>query len=487
VLKLLKLQIKETLRSTFWQKSLFLNILLSVIGFYLLLNIALIGCMAESIIANVFPGTEVVVKFTELLFYYFLFDLLIRFLLVPVPAVSVQPFLTLPIRRRVLFHYPLIKSLLAFYNLIFLLLIIPFFAKVIIPMSTTSFSITWFLCFLCLSLVNIFLAFSFKKYFLKQPALIFLFIAIVGISLYSDVKGYYHLSGLFIFSISRIVSNPFFLLIPVGLVILTYFLGYTILKRGYYLEEKQAKRTYDVSGFNFLKRFGESGNLIRTEIRLILRNQRPRSMMMFAMFLFVYAWFIYSHGQKIPLPVLIFAGFLLTAPFSITYGQYIFGWEGRFFDFYLTKNISENNFIRAKFLLLALTGIASFLLTLPFAFFNHMIALINLIMLIFNIGVTSIILLFICTYNTRSMDLGKSQFMNYQGMSIVQWLMIIPLFGNIALIYFIALLLGDNTYSLWIFGITGLVGMIFSRSLLKLVTAQFNRRKYIMSANFRQT
>jgi len=207
---------------------------------------------------------------------------------------------------------------------------------------------------------------------------------------------------------------------------------------------------------------------------------------MFTLFIFVYAWTIYNQGKQAHFPALMFVGFLLTAPLSITYGQYTFAWEGRFFDFYLANNISPFSYLRAKYILLGSSGIITFLITLPFVFLNYQIALINMVMLLYNIGITSIILLFICTFNTKSLDLSSTQFMNYQGMSLNQWLIVIPLFSGVALIFLVAWLLGNIEYTTWIFGITGLLGIIFHRSLLRLITKQFIRRKYTMACNFRQ-
>jgi len=127
---LFKHQWLEFRRSTFWQKSLAINILISILLTYLALNLAAIGWFMDIVIREQFPGADIVLKYTEFVFYYLTIDLLGRFVLQDVPVLKVSPYLHLPIRRTKLFDYLLFRSLFNFFNLVPLLLILPFFVKV---------------------------------------------------------------------------------------------------------------------------------------------------------------------------------------------------------------------------------------------------------------------------------------------------------------------------------------------------------------------
>ncbi|NNF33936.1 MAG: hypothetical protein HKN68_07495, partial [Saprospiraceae bacterium] len=120
----------EYRRSSFWQKSLVINILLSILLAYLALNLVALGWFVDIIILEQFPGADVVLKYTEFLFYYFFLDLLARFVLQDVPVLTVNPYLHLPVRRTRLFDYLLFRSLFSFFNLVPLLLVLPFLVKV---------------------------------------------------------------------------------------------------------------------------------------------------------------------------------------------------------------------------------------------------------------------------------------------------------------------------------------------------------------------
>ena len=67
---LFKHQWLEFRRSTFWQKSLAINIVISVLLTYLAMNLVALGWFMDMIIADQFPEADVVLKYTEFIFYY---------------------------------------------------------------------------------------------------------------------------------------------------------------------------------------------------------------------------------------------------------------------------------------------------------------------------------------------------------------------------------------------------------------------------------
>jgi hypothetical protein len=452
----------------------------------MLVNIAYAGYFIDILINKVFPNRNPVEIFTGFFFYFLVIDLLIRFAFIKIPVLSIQPYRTLPIKRITLFHYPLIKSLFSLYNLIPLLFIIPFFVKVICVYYPVYNSINWLIICICLLLINVFLNFSLKKFFLKRPFLILLILVILGTALYCDILGYISVSAPFSSAFLFFVETPGLVPILIATVGLAYFLGYSILKKGYYFEDNKKSRFHNTGNLSILARYGETGILLRNEIMLIIRNKRPRSMALFCTLVFAWACFLYTNKSIEHLQFMIICGFMVTTPFTFMYGQYTFSWEGCFFDCYLANNISVFNYLRAKYILFAMAGFLSFLLTLPFAIIHFKIILVNLIMLVYNIGITSVLMLFLCTFNSTRMDLGQSQFMNYQGMGVLQLVLVLPLFGIPAIFFVTAFLLSNFDILLYLFGISGIVGILMNKFLLRMVARQFARRKYIMARGFRE-
>jgi len=95
-------------------------------------------------------------------------------------------------------------------------------------------------------------------------------------------------------------------------------------------------------------------------------------------------------------------------------------------------------------------------------------------------------MMFFCTFNTSRIDLGKSQFMNYQGTGITQFLVIIPVMGIPILVYMVFNYLGFPQYNFYALGIIGATGIAFNKYLIQLVANQFVKRKYKMAVGFRQ-
>jgi len=485
MLKLLIHQWKEDWRSPAWQKSVWVNILLGIFAMYLMLNFIFIGYFADQIILEVYNGVEVVGAFTGFLFFYFAFDLILRFLFQQLPVLSIQPYLTLPINKSKLLHYPLIKSVSSFFNIMAILLLSPFFFKVVCATRSVSFCLVWGISVLSLIATNNFLNFSLKKFFSKRPLLMLLLLALVGASLYFDIAGKISFSRYFSIVLLYLSETTYLGVIPVLMAVFSYLLGYQILKRNSYIEDTQTNQHIKANSFSFFARFGETGHLMRNELKLILRNKRPKSVLYVSAIFLLYGLLFYQKERLDDYLMLILIGFIMTSIFSINYGQFLFSWEGSFFDSYLSNKISVSNYIRSKYLFFAGSSILCFLFTLPYVLISYRIGIVNVAMVLYNIGISSIVLMYFSTYNTTRIELGKSQFMNYQGTGIMQFILILPLLGFPIVVYLLGNLFGKPMFSIYALGIIGIIGIIFNKYLLQMVANQFSGRKYKMAAGFR--
>lgn len=486
MIELLIHQWKEKIRSPFWQKSIWINIILGILGAYLMLNVLVIGYFADVILKKIFIDTDVVESFARILFYYFAFDLIFRFFAQQIPSLSIQPYLTLPVHKSKLLHYPLIKSVSSFINVLAILLILPFFVKVICTTYPLLFCFAWIITILSLIAANNFLNFSLKKYFSKRSLLILVLLAIVGLVIYLDVNKVISFSSIFSADLLSISKAPILVVIPMTIAVLSYYIGYNLLKKNAYIEDIQIDQRKDSASLAFLTHYGEIGNLMRTEIKMILRNKRPKSLLYFSPIFLAYGFIFYKGPNIDNYMILIFMGFFLTAAFGVMYGQYSFSWESSYFDSYIANKISSFNYIKSKYLLFAVTSLICFLITLPYAIISYKIAFINAAMLLYNIGISSIMLLLFCTYNTSRIDLGRSQFMNYQGTGFTQFVSVIPVMGFPIAVYLVFKYFGVPQYSIYTLGLIGFIAIVFNKYLLQVVERQFVKRKYKMALGFRQ-
>ena len=445
-----------------------------------------IGYFVDKIIIIKYENADIIQVFTGFLFYYFTLDLIIRFLNQQLPTLSIQHYITLPIKKRILLHYILIKSVLSFFNIIAILLIVPFFIKVICASKPLSFCLIWIITMVSLVATNNFLNFSLKKYFSKRPLLIMFLLAIVVVFIFLDINGMVSCSVYFSEAILYITNTLLLGVIPIIILILSYLLGYFLLKKNSYIEYTQSSMHSANSRFSIFNRFGEAGSLIGTEIKLILRNSRPKSMLYISIIFLLYGFFFSNENFLINQFILIFIPFIQTYAFAATYGQFLYGWEGSFFDCYMANKVSSFAYIKSKYLLLAITSFIGYILSLPCLFINYEFGFPMTAMLFYNIGISSIILLFIGTYNKLSIDMKQSQFMNYQGITIVNSLFFVIPLGFPISIYFLFNLLGFSQYVFYTLGVIGLIGIMFNQYLIQIVVNQFVKRKYIMTYSFRQ-
>jgi hypothetical protein len=477
---------KEKQRSTLWQKNILLNILLGILGFILFLIVIGIGFSAEAILTEVYGNSALTETFTMVLFYYFIADLLFRFFVQQLPTISILPYLTLPIKKSKLLHYLLIRSISSFFNIIPFLLILPFFIKVICTSNTPVFSATWFITIVSLIATSNFLNFSLKKYFTVRPLMILLLFTLTGLIYYFDIRGSISASGVFSMMVMFIGNNPLFVFIPVSITTSAYILAWSVIKKNSYIDNKQSVTRKRTESFSFLSRYGEVGDLVSIELKMILRNKRPKSVLYLSFFLLAYGLLLYRDNGLDNYATLILGGFVLTAAFSVNYGQFLFSWEGSFFDSFIVNKITPINYIRSKYIIFSISGVLAFILTLPYGFLSYKIIIANMAMLLFNTGVSSIILIMFATYNTSSIELGKSQFFNYQGTGVAQFLMIFPILGLPMLVYLIFLLSGIPEYGVFALAFVGLIAIIFNTFLLKLTASQFLKKKYKMAIGFKQ-
>ena len=200
-----------------------------------------------------------------------------------------------------------------------------------------------------------------------------------------------------------------------------------------------------------------------------------------------YGFMIYPPHRQAGTGMYLFAGLLLTGIFIMQYGQLIMSWESRSFDQICTSGLRMHDYFRGKFWFFIATNIISFLLTLPYAFYDSRIALVNLAAFLYNSGINIFIILFLGTYNTRRIDLGKGAMFNYEGTSFIHFVLIIPLIGLPYLIWMLFLVLGHPDMGFAAIGLAGAAGLLFSEVLIRSTVKQFNSRKYKILNGFRTT
>ncbi|MFD3003633.1 DUF5687 family protein [Pontibacter toksunensis] len=489
LLTLLSHQWKANRRSPVFQKSIVLNIILGLLILYFGAIFLFVGFNLDKILAKSYPGQLPIEIFNGALLFYFLVDLFFRFVMQELPVLAVQPYLHLPIPKQKLIHFVLLKSVPNFFNLIFLLIFLPFMISAVIPEYGIGAALAWLFDAIALTFVNNFLLIYFKRQLSNKPMYTLLFgVAVAGLVLL-DYTGVFSL-----YAISRVVfgallQQPWLVAVPVLLLAGVYMLNYNFLKAHTYPEELRVSERRQVEGKSiaFLSRFGELGQLIELELKLIWRHKRSKSVVtMSAIFLF-YGCIFYSKDTYLDdFAILIFVGIAMTGMPVFNYGQFVPGWQSAHFDALLTRRISPYQFYAAKFWIFVPTVALVYILTLPYGFFGYKIILINTAAMLFNIGVNVFVVFYFSVYNKSRLDLSKSSAFNWQGVGASKFLMTLPLLLLPSLIYAPFGFMGVPYMGVATLGLMGLFGLTFHKPLLQWTASRFVKHKYKLAAGFRQ-
>lgn len=486
-LNFLNHQIKAFWRSKNTGKSIAMRIFMGILVLYLLLNVLVLAFFMDFILEKTYPNQDSIQTFNSFILYYFLLDLLMRFQLQELPTLAVRPYLHLNLKKNQLINYLSLTSLGSAFNLTPLLLSMPFLVKVLIPIHGYLIFGAYFSSILGLILSNHFFSLWLKRKVNLNAIwmLIFLGTLLLFVSLDFQFK-LFSISALSAQIFGQLINLPFLGLIFLGLGILIYILNFRYLKSNLYLEEltKATKSHKSSTEIPFLARFGLAGDLAANELKLILRNKRPRSVVMTSILFMFYGLIFYTRPDLKDYPIL-FCGMFMTGIFIINYGQFMFSWQSSHFDGILVSKVSIREFFKAKFLLFTLFSFITFILTIPYVYFGWRILLIHFVMLIWNLGVNTVIVLFFANQNYRRIDLSKGSAFNWEGVGASQWILSLPLLITPFLVYFPFSYIDYPDAGIAIIGITGLLFIISREFWLNLLVKQFQNKRFTIAEGFR--
>ncbi len=487
---LLLIEWKKSLRSSIWQRNVFLNIFLGLFMVYMLLIFLIMGLMLDRMIGEglEIEGVEVIRVFGGGLLYYIGVDLVWRFFLQKMPEMSARPLLHMPIRKSRMAGFVLLRTLFSPLNLLPLLVVIPFFVSTYSDFPGSA-AWPWLIAILSVVVANNFITFMLKRYLADKTWVLLLILALMVLLFFLERTGLISL-----FTVSRVVFSllldyPLISVVFIALPVLFYLLDVKMVVSRLYLEEIDRRKSYQVNAGRMegLRRFGEIGELLLVELKLMMRNKRTRTVLFMAPLLLLYGFFFYRTPMyQDKTGWLIFAGLFVTGGFLISYGQFLVAWESSYFDTILTKNINFSQYFKAKYLILLIPTVAAWLITIPYVFLGLNILKINTAAFLFNAGFNIYVYMYFAAYNNKRIDLSKGGMMNYQGVGAKQFLVALPVMVLPILIYMpFGLFFGEDTGLLVVGGI-GFIGLLLRNLILKQIVAFFVTRKHQIASGFRQ-
>jgi hypothetical protein len=481
---------KQFFRSSYWQKSIALNILMGFLALYFIVMFLALGIALFPILKKQFPESDPLLVLNGFLFYWFLADLMMRFFLQKLPVMNIKPFLILPIKRSKIVNYVLGKSALSFFNFLPLFAIIPFGTILIFEDYNTTTAVVWMLLMYVFTLINNFLNFIIEAKS-ADTELSFLPIIIIGSGLFAlDYFEIVSISGLLSNAINAIIENPVLILVPILILIGVYLTNYSILIKKLYIDAslKVKAETATTTDMAWTRRFGDIAPFLQLDLKLIWRNKRPRSTVFILVLGLLYGLVFYPNPvYQEMVPMFIFVGIFVTGIFMINFGQFIPAWDSGYYKMLMSQNIQYKQYLNSKYTLMIMSAVIMFTLSIPYVYFGWKILVIHFAAMIYNIGVNSYVLLFGGAFNRKKIDLTQRAAFNYQGTGAVQWIIGFPLLLFPILFFYVPYHFIGFEAGIATLIVLGGVGIAFHQKIMNFITKKYLESKYKMISAFDQS
>ena len=333
---LLRHRWKAFFRSPAWERQLTASLIL---GLFAVLAGALLlaaGKNIREVLAELFPGQDPVRAFHGGLLFYWVADLIGRFVLQGMPVATVDPYRHLPIRRATLLNLIMGQVPLSWFNLFPLLVAVPFALTVVLPQFGGGVATGWLVAFGAVLLFNSYAVFYLRMQRPHGPQTVLLALGGLLLLVLLDRYAVVRLSEGSVAAFGALLVNPGWALVPVAGWLALFYLVRRQLRQRWYAENIPSPRV-TVGKLRFptdlrQQRYKTETLLLVNELKLIARHRRPRSNVLSGIALAVVYGFVFFDDDlntDLNSSALILPGIIVTSSLMITYGQFLIAWEGR--------------------------------------------------------------------------------------------------------------------------------------------------------------
>jgi len=486
-------QWKAFLRNPMFERNLAVNVFMFVSFGILAGYLIIFGFFLDKILLKAGEYEIAIDTFNSLLLFVLAFDFIIKFFFKSNQSMQIAPYMSLPIKRNTLFNFLLQKEFSNFWNFYLLFIVIPFSFKAITPYFGFIPAVLFIFFIYILCVINSLIVCCANN-LLKKSVLyyipVFAFVAlpfIFPIVLKIDLGQYTQQAGEMFLNYNLLVYG--------GLIALfaAFWIINRIQMRSELYRELQGEKAEKISSFSrlsFLDQFGETGELILLEIKMIFRSKRLKQQVLFSgcLFFSFYIMMLYMSGdhslRKNDFVFMLYG--MITAGFmGIIMGQYIFTSESSFFDGMMTRNLSMFNLLKGKYFLYCFFALlVSFLLLVP-VFHGKLSILLLLANLLYATGPVFFMIFQNAVYNKTYFDLFDRGMMNWKGQSSNMIVIsMITMFLPVILVLMISSFFGKQTGYLFMI-LTGIVFTLTSQMWLRWTYRRFLKRRYGNMEGFR--
>ncbi len=474
-------------RAAYFQKSLAVKILIGFLVLYFGGTAVLLGGVIYFIAKKSAPDVDPLVTVNNLLVIWVAVDLLLRYFLQQLPVLNVKPLMTLPVRRNKVVRFVLLKSLTSFFNILPLLLYIPFTVVLLANDYDPIQTLAWFF-----GMVSVSFSINFTNFLINKNNTYFyalLTIVALGVGL-----NYFSIFDPRVFAgqcFYAFFDKPYWVVAPLIVMYLLYRANKSLLLNGFYLDDMVSKKVTlaEDADLSWLKHFGPVAPFLENDIRLIRRNVRPRQVLLVSFMFLFYGLIFYTQDVYKEIPtILVFASIFVTGGFLMTFGQQVPSWDSQYYKLLMSQNIPYRQYLNAKWMLMVFGVLVSFLLSFPYLYFGWDIFAMIAAGALFNVGLNSFITLIGGALNRTPIVLNEKAkaFANTSGFNPTQLLIGLPKIFLPMLFFYIPYRLISFDAGLICIALSGVLGLAFRSQFLSLIERIYIKGKHKTIAAFAQ-
>ncbi|EKU91295.1 DUF5687 family protein [Bacteroides oleiciplenus] len=419
-------------------------------------------------------------------------DFIMRFPFQKTPTQEVKPYLLLPVKRNRLIDFLLIRSGLSGFNFIWLFLFVPFaiititkFYGIIGVLTycigiwlLIIFNNYWFL--LCRTLIGE------RLWWVALPLVVY-----GGIAAALFIPDNSPVFDLFInLGEGFITGNLLAFIGVIAAIALIWFINRTMMRGLIYNELNKVEDTKvkHVSEYKFLDRYGEVGEYMRLELKLLLRNKVCKNSLRTVILVVVAFSLVLSFtevydgtGMK---NFIVIYNFVI---FGILFLSSLMSYEGNYIDGLMSRKESIYNLLRAKYTVYSIAILVPFILMIPAIATGKLALLTCISWAVFSVGCIYFFLFQLAVFNNKTVDLNAKMSSRQNVGTGLQNLIAGAAFGvPLILNYILTTVIGQETTS-WILLAIGAGFILTSNLWLKNVYLRFMKRRYKNMEGFRDS
>ena len=491
--ELRKLRKTAAKRHPMYDQNKFAKYLMGFTAALWLVYLVMFGVLFIPLFREIYPSMEPYHIFNKGIVYLLIADFLMRFTMTKLPVQEIKPFVLLPVgKNRVLRSYLLMNGLSG-YNLIWMFMLVPFGFGTLFKYFSFVGVLGFLVGYWLLMVMNNYWYVACRTLMNQHILYIFVPIAVYALLLVGMLVPDTNYIGNFCMEL----GEGFFqwewqaYLGVIAAIALMFSLCHDIQKRVVYKELSKTevvKKLKKVQDYKFLDRFGEVGEYMRLEIKMLTRNKVPRTQFYMGLgimlfFSIVLAFTDVYDGDFMRYFITVYNFDVL----GVMVLSQTMSYEGNYLDGLMSRKESILNLLRAKYYVqCALLFVPFIIMILPIT--EGKISLLSALACFFlTSGFSFWTLMQLAVYNKLTLNLNTKLTGKNSGGNFFQTMIIMAGFlGPVIIIQPLLTLLNETTALLIILCI-GLAFTLTHPLWLRNIYKRFMKRRYENMEGFRSS